>query len=174
MTQPPTAGVLATMQDLLAVPEGRGGAVWRLDPAARQLDANVIRVLPGDSVARHVEPDLDVLLCVLTGSGELTVGDEVQRLEPGCVAWLPHGIGRALAAGPDGLVYVTAHRRRAGLSIRPAAPAAPAAPGGPAAEGGESACLLHRICPGCDRPAEDAGARYCSRCGTELPQADGF
>jgi quercetin dioxygenase-like cupin family protein len=171
MTLPPTAGVLATMEDLLAVPEGRGGAVWRLDQAARQLDANVIRVLPGDSVASHVEPDLDVLLCVLAGSGELTVGDEVQQLGPGCVAWLPHGTERALAAGPDGLVYVTAHQRRPGLSIKPAASAAPARQ---AAEGGESACLLHRICPGCDRPAEDIGARYCSRCGTELPQADGF
>ncbi|NWF29323.1 cupin domain-containing protein [Streptomyces sp. PKU-EA00015] len=169
MTPPLTAGVLATMQDLLAVPEGRGGAVWRLDPAARQLDANVIRVLPGDSVARHVEPDLDVLLCVLAGSGELTVGDEAQRLGPGCVAWLPHGTERALAAGPDGLVYVTAHRRRPGLSIRPAEAGTPRR----AAEGGESACLLHRICPGCDRPAEDIGARYCSRCGTELPSAEG-
>ncbi|MBT2364114.1 cupin domain-containing protein [Streptomyces sp. ISL-10] len=167
MALPPTAGVLTTMEDVLAVPEDRGGAVWRLDPAARQLDANVIRVAPRDRVDRHVEPDLDVLLCVLTGSGELTVGGETQRLERGCVAWLPHGTERALAAGPDGLVYVTAHRRRPGLSIRSAAPSATARA---AAEGGESACLLHRICPGCDRPAEDAGARYCSRCGTELPR----
>lgn len=174
MTLPPTAGVLATMEDLLAGPEGRGGALWRLEQAARQLDANVVRVVPGDSVPRHVEPDLDVLLCVLGGSGELTVGDETHWLAPGCVAWLPHGTARALAAGPDGLVYVTAHRRRPGLSIKPAAPAASTTPAHPAAEGGEAACLLHRICPGCDRPAEDIGARYCSRCGTELPQANAF
>ncbi len=162
MAVPPAAGVLAGMADVRAEPADRGGALWRLAVDGRQLDANIIRMLPGAQVEGHVEPALDVLLCVLTGSGELESAAGRQRLEPGCVAWLPRGSRRAVSAGPDGLVYVTAHNRRPGLAIgRAAAETQP--------EGGEAACLLNRICPGCDRPADDIGARYCSRCGTALP-----
>jgi quercetin dioxygenase-like cupin family protein len=169
MAVSPAAGVLAGLTDLLQdLPANRGGALWRLSEQGRQLDANVIRVLPGARVVGHVEPDLDVLLCVLSGSGRLeTEAGGQQRLEPGCVAWLPHGVHRALFADEDGLVYVTVHGRRPGLMIR--GTAASAAVEAEGAEGGEAACLLNRICPGCDRPAQDIGARYCSRCGTELP-----
>jgi quercetin dioxygenase-like cupin family protein len=155
--------VLAGLANLIDVPAGQGGAVWRLTTAGRQLDANLVRVLPGDRVEGHVEPDLDVLMCVLTGTGELETDGSRQQLVAGSVVWLPRGTHRSLSAGPVGLAYVTAHRRRPGLAIRSAAAAADAV------EGGEPACLLNRVCPGCDRPAEDIGARYCSRCGTELP-----
>ncbi|MFE0427431.1 cupin domain-containing protein [Streptomyces sp. NPDC058953] len=165
-TASPTAGVLTRPTDPRAVPEDRGGAVWRLAESGRQLDANVVRVLPGSRIDSHVEADLDVLLCVLGGAGELETGTGAQALEPGCVAWLPRGERRALSAGAEGLTYLTAHRRRPGLGIRPAA-------GGvaPREEGGEAACLLGLICPGCDRPADGIGARFCSRCGTALPVA---
>lgn len=171
---PPTAGVLATTADVLAVPDDRGGAVWRLTPAARQLDANLVRLPPGTRRPGHVEKDLDVLLCVVHGSGELRTQGVRQELEPGCVAWLPHGMERSVAAGPDGLVYLTAHRRRPGLAIanvtaaRVTAGGAGTAAAGESA-GGEPACMLGRICPACDRPADDPGARYCGRCGARLP-----
>ncbi|MFD4140088.1 MULTISPECIES: cupin domain-containing protein [unclassified Streptomyces] len=167
MAGPPSAGVLAGLANLIDVPADQGGAVWRLSTAGRQLDANLIRVLPGDRVEGHVEPDLDVLVCVLTGTGELETDGRRQKLVAGCVVWLPRGTYRSLSAGPVGLAFVTAHRRRPGLAIRNAASSAATAPA--AVEGGEPACVLHRVCPGCDRPAEDVGARYCSRCGTELP-----
>ncbi|MGW4031153.1 cupin domain-containing protein [Streptomyces sp. NPDC004838] len=167
MAQSPTARVLATMADVTGIPPERGGALWRLAESGRQLDANIVRVRPGGRVDSHVEPALDVLLSVLTGSGELESDAGRQRLEPGSVAWLPRGARRGVAAGPDGLVYVTAHQRRPGMSIRSAATGSEAAAGD--FEGGEPACALNRICPGCDRPAEDVAARYCSRCGTRLP-----
>ncbi|WP_405805342.1 hypothetical protein OG729_08750 [Streptomyces sp. NBC_00210] len=160
MAVPPAAGVLARIAELLHdVPDDRGGALWRLSEEGRQLDANIIRMPAGARVAGHSDPELDVLLCVLSGSGRLETDGGQQPLEPGCVAWLPHRTRRSLFADENGLVYVTVHSRRPGLSIRSAA--------GP--EGGEAACLLNRICPGCDRPAEDIAARYCSRCGTQLP-----
>ncbi|MEU5163277.1 4-Cys prefix domain-containing protein [Streptomyces sp. NPDC020875] len=66
----------------------------------------------------------------------------------------------------------------AGEPVRPndpdpgaAEPAESAPSTSPRDEGGEAACLLSRICPGCDRPAEHIGARFCSRCGTALPVA---
>ncbi|MEU9014438.1 cupin domain-containing protein [Streptomyces sp. NPDC048479] len=157
----PPAGVLADIADLLHdLPADRGGALWRLSEEGRQLDANIIRMLPAARVAGHVEPDLDVLLCVLSGSGRLETDTGArQELAAGCVAWLPRGVRRALFADDDGLVYVTVHCRRPGLAIRSAA----------VAQGGEAACLLNRICPGCDLPAEEIGARYCSRCGSRLP-----
>jgi quercetin dioxygenase-like cupin family protein len=128
MEREPTARVMAGPAEVRAVPRDRGGALWRLAEPGRQLDANVIRVPPGGAVGAHIEPDLDVLLCVVAGSGVLEGAAGPEELEPGSVAWLPHGSRRSLAAGPEGLVYVTAHRRRPGLSIRPGPP--PGADGG--------------------------------------------
>lgn len=158
-------GVVGRVEELLAgVEAGRGGALWRLTGEGRQLDANVVRLRGGEEVARHVEPDLDVLVLVVAGEGRLTLDDGTQALTPGTLAWLPRGTGRSVAAGGDGLAYLTVHRRRPGLTIgRP--------PGRAQEEGGEAACLLHRLCPACDRPAESRDSRYCARCGTPLPAA---
>ena len=49
----------------------QGGALWRLSEPGRQLDANLVRLLPGARVGAHAEEDLDVLLIVVEGSGRL-------------------------------------------------------------------------------------------------------
>ncbi|WP_059008212.1 cupin domain-containing protein [Streptomyces specialis] len=123
MPQDATPTVVARVTELLreAAPD-QGGALFALAEADRQLDANVVRLAPGAGVARHVEPDLDVLLFVVDGEGRLTADTGGQTLAPGTVAWLPRGSGRALAAGPAGLVYLTVHRRRPGMAIRPSPP----------------------------------------------------
>ncbi|MEO3751639.1 hypothetical protein [Streptomyces sp. B6B3] len=153
-------GVLAELPELLGSDTARasGTILWRLTAERRQLDANLVRLGPGDRVAEHAEADLDVLLYVADGDGVLDLAGRSQGLRPGGVVWLPRGARRALAAGPDGLVYVTAHRRRPGMTIGRAEP-----------EGGEPACLLHRVCDECGRLAGESDARYCSRCGTALP-----
>lgn len=121
MASSPVPGVLARMPDLVrSMPADRGGALWRLAESGRQLDANVVRLAPGAEVAEHVEPDLDVLVYVVNGSGRLGTGDDELPLEGGAVVWLPRGSRRALSAGPHGLDYLTVHRRRPGMSIRPA------------------------------------------------------
>ncbi|MFD3563231.1 cupin domain-containing protein [Streptomyces sp. NPDC058686] len=137
----------------------RTGALWKLDGAARQLDANLVRLPAATVVAEHVEPDLDVLLVVLEGDGSLRHADEEEQLAPGALVFVPRGERRSVAAGPDGLAYLTAHRRRPGLTIART----------PAREGGEPACLLSRICPACDRVSGDPAAAYCARCGARLP-----
>jgi hypothetical protein len=48
------------------------GVVWRLAEAARQLDANVLNLPPGQSIGTHAESDLDVLLAILAGTGTMT------------------------------------------------------------------------------------------------------
>lgn len=99
--------------------DGGGGVRWKITEPGRQLDANLVRLAPDSRVARHAEPDLDVVLIVAEGGGVLESPEAGnQELTAGTVAWLPHGSARALRAGPDGLAYFTVHRRRPGMQIR--------------------------------------------------------
>ncbi|MFH9980181.1 cupin domain-containing protein [Streptomyces sp. NPDC017179] len=119
--QEPEPRVLCDARALAATPPVPGGVLWKLDESGRQLDANVVRLAPGTRVAPHRERDLDVLLFVVAGSGVLGAGtgDEPRQLAEGATVWLPHGSTRSLTAGPDGLAYLTVHRRRPGMRIRP-------------------------------------------------------
>lgn len=165
MASPSRPGVLARLSELTGgVPAEQGGALWRLAVERRQLDANIVRLPAGSQVAEHVEPDLDVLLYVTEGDGRIEVDGVQQDVAVGSVVWLPRGTRRALDAGPDGLVQLSVHRRRPGLAIQGA--------GSRSDEGGEAACLLDRVCPECGRLATESDARFCARCGEELPAAD--
>jgi uncharacterized protein (DUF2249 family) len=93
------------------------GAVWRIDIAARQLDANVIRLSANGQIGTHLGPDLDVLLHVLHGSGQIVTDAGPVPVTVGALVWLPRRSRRAIVAGPDGLTYLSVHQRRAGLSI---------------------------------------------------------
>jgi quercetin dioxygenase-like cupin family protein len=100
-----------------AVVSGAAGAVWTLQATQRQLDANIIHLPTGDGIGEHHGPDVDVLLVVLNGSGELTTEAGAVVLSNGSVTWMPRRTRRAIAAGNDGLTYLTVHQRRPGLSI---------------------------------------------------------
>ncbi|MER6697296.1 hypothetical protein ABT289_08940 [Streptomyces fimicarius] len=155
--------ILAVLDTLLAsaAPDERG-ALWQLAEPGRELDANLVRLPPGAEVGEHQEDVLDVLLVVLAGAGSVRAGDgRVLELAPSTALWLPRTSRRALAAGPDGLVYLTVHRRRPGLAIKP--------PGG-AYEGGEAPCMLDRVCPECGRLSQDPAPVFCSRCGERFPE----
>lgn len=95
------------------------GAVWKLAESDRQLDSNLVHLPAGRRVDAHAEPALDVMLVVVSGVGELESGDgEKLALTAGRVIWLPRGSRRSLSAGDDGLLYLTVHRRRPGMSIQ--------------------------------------------------------
>ncbi len=102
------------------------GVVWRLAEGGRQLDANVLNLSAGQTIGTHAEPDLDVLLVIVSGTG--TMGTETERLAlaPGELVWLPRGSARSLTADADGLAYLTVHQRRPGMQIRPGGHAPPA------------------------------------------------
>lgn len=109
--------------DARAVAEELGtlsaGAVWKLAESDRQLDANLVHLPAGRSVDAHAESALDVMLVVVSGSGELESGEgEKLALAAGRVLWLPRGSRRSLSAGDEGLLYLTVHRRRPGMSIQ--------------------------------------------------------
>jgi quercetin dioxygenase-like cupin family protein len=157
--------VLAVFDELLRdASRDRRGALWQLAEQGRELDANLVRLPPGGEVGAHREDVLDVLLVVVAGSGRIEAGGVSTELTPTTVAWLPRTSRRALAAGPDGLVYLTVHRRRPGLTIKSAA--APAA----SYEGGDARCMLDRVCPGCGRLSQDPEPVFCSRCGERFAE----
>ncbi|MFG3406904.1 cupin domain-containing protein [Streptomyces sp. NPDC048142] len=163
--------VLAVVDELLASAEPGGrGALWHLAEAGRELDANLVRLPPGAEVGEHQEDVLDVFLVVLEGGGTVRTGDRALPLGPGTVLWLPRSSRRALAAGPDGLLYLTVHRRRPGLAIKPPSGAYEGGDGGKGYEGGEGPCMLDRVCPECGRLSQDPAPVFCSRCGERFPE----
>ncbi|WP_329125933.1 zinc ribbon domain-containing protein [Streptomyces sp. NBC_01465] len=158
MTTPAAARTLTTLDGLLALGEQRQGALWRLAEPGRGLDANVVRLGPGAVVGEHSDDVLDVLLVVLDGEGQLVTPEGRQELVRHTVVWLPRTSRRSLEAGAQGLVYLTAHRRRPGMAIA----------GAVTDTGGEAACLLDRVCPECGRLAPERDARFCGNCGQAL------
>jgi quercetin dioxygenase-like cupin family protein len=92
------------------------GPVW----GAESDDLNATKLVwpAGEQIAEHVA-DRDVLYVVLSGSVTLTVDDAARELTAGEALIVAKGTRRALAAGGDGVAYLTAHRRRGGLQIRP-------------------------------------------------------
>lgn len=114
--------LLCELQELLG-PSGTapgteaGGAIWKLAEPERQLDANVVRLVPDHPVAAHDGPDLDVIMLVLAGGGSVTTLDGEVPVAAGSLLWLPRRSRRAISPGPDGLTYLTVHPRRAKLQI---------------------------------------------------------
>jgi quercetin dioxygenase-like cupin family protein len=113
------ARVLCDTRALAESPPLPGGVLWKLAESGRQLDANVVRLAPGDRITAHTETQLDVMLLVVSGDGVLGAGpaDEPRPLAEGALAWLPHGAPRSITAGEAGLTYVTVHQRRPGMRI---------------------------------------------------------
>jgi quercetin dioxygenase-like cupin family protein len=157
-TPPPAAAEYVGKEQTGAAGRGPISVTWSLTGPTRDLDANVVRLAPDAYIAEHTETVLGVLVTVLAGSGEVRTPDAAFGLEPGVLAWLPAGTTRSVHAGPDGLTYTTAHRRRPPMSIGSARPS----------DAGEAACLLDRVCPECGRLATERDARFCARCGTSL------
>jgi len=95
------------------------GAVWKLQMRQRDLDSNIVRLAADSCIETHTGPDLDVLLCVLEGSGRVATELDTFDLRPGALAWLPRRSRRQIIAGPTGLGYLTVHQRRQSLVLTP-------------------------------------------------------
>ena len=93
------------------------GAVWKLAPAERDLDANIIELKPNGVIENHRGPSLGVLIHVLDGSGFLQSVAERLKLSPGTLLWLPALSERSFVAGPAGLRYFSVHLRKPGLNL---------------------------------------------------------
>ncbi|WP_051371159.1 cupin domain-containing protein [Streptomyces sp. 142MFCol3.1] len=112
------ARMLCDVQALTGTSPEPAGVLWKLAESGRQLDANLIRLAAGERIGTHTEPDLDVLVLVVTGDGVMDTPEGALPLAEGALLWLPHGSTRSITAGSHGLAYVTVHRRRPGMQIR--------------------------------------------------------
>jgi regulator of cell morphogenesis and NO signaling len=108
----------ATVTDLGAVPTSGGdGVVWSL-PHGGDLDANLVRLGPGATIGEHCNDEVDVLIYVQSGNGELNLDEEMKTLAAENLALIPRGSRRSVRAGQRGLTYLTIHRRRNGLTLK--------------------------------------------------------
>ena len=118
LTTTPLPRVLTNTADVGAT--DAAGVAWKLDLHDRDLDSNVITLAPNGGIDRHTGADVDVLIHVLSGSGQLTTEDSPINLAPGALVWLPRRSQRQFTAGPDGLRYLTVHQKREVLPLTPA------------------------------------------------------
>lgn len=94
----------------LAAAGDHPGALWRLN--GEDLQANVVWLGRGDRIEPHRNDEVDVLVVVVSGRGELTLDGQVHPLVPMVLAHLPKGTVRAVAALDGPLAYLSVHRRR--------------------------------------------------------------
>jgi quercetin dioxygenase-like cupin family protein len=100
----------------LAADQERSGALWRLD--GDDLQANLVRLGVGDRIQPHQNHEVDVVVVVISGRGELTLGGQVHPLGPMTLVHVPKGTVRAMVAVDGPLAYLSVHRRRSvGLQV---------------------------------------------------------
>jgi quercetin dioxygenase-like cupin family protein len=107
----------------LAAAGDRAGALWRLD--GEDLQANLIRLGLGDRIQPHRNDEVEVLIVVVAGRGELALDGQVHPLAPMALVHVPKGTVRAVMAVDGPLAYLSIHRRRSrppGWPPRAAAP----------------------------------------------------
>lgn len=96
-----------------AAQAGRAGAVW--SHASTDLNLNLVRLAPGEAVEEHTNNEVDVLMVAVAGAGRVRLAGQEYALAAGQLLLLPKGKPRAVQARDGDFVYVTCHRRRAGL-----------------------------------------------------------
>ena len=121
LTSTPLPRVLTNTADIGGnnVDSAVAGVAWKLDVRERDLDSNVITLAPEGGIDTHTGADVDVLIHVLSGSGQLTTEDGTIELTPGALLWLPRRSRRRFTAGPNGLRYLTVHQKREILPLIP-------------------------------------------------------
>ena len=89
---------------------GLTGPIWGTE--TEDLDCTVLQWPVGHEIARHVNEEVDVVMTVLQGTGQLEVDDAKTLLKPGLVVVIPKGTARRIKAETEPLVYLNVHKRR--------------------------------------------------------------
>ena len=84
--------------------------VWSQE--SEDLNVNLLVLGPGDGIAEHHNPELDVLVIGVEGEGSVTVEGEEQALRAGQAVVIPKGTRRSIRSSDDRFAYLTCHRRR--------------------------------------------------------------
>ena len=96
---------------------GPSGAVF--SAVSDQLITNLVTLQPGHAIGEHVKDEVDVLITVSAGSGELSVDGKTEQLGSDVVAIFPRGTTRSISAHSR-LIYYSTHVRteRSGFGPR--------------------------------------------------------
>jgi quercetin dioxygenase-like cupin family protein/hemerythrin-like domain-containing protein len=98
----------------LLAPEGKG-PLWGAE--TEDLNATLLAWPAHAGPPEHVNDERDVLLVVLAGSATVTVDGEPSLVEAGQAIVIEKGRRRRIAAGPEGVRYLSVHIRRPPLQI---------------------------------------------------------
>jgi len=107
-----------TVVDLEAIAaRARGNGVhWTLlDPS--DLNVNLVRLDPNQSIAEHVNHELDVVLVVLAGAGRVVIDGREHEVLAHSLVNVPAGAARTVWSDTDGMTYLTVHRRRGAITL---------------------------------------------------------
>lgn len=89
-------------------------------PGTTDMHINLVRLEPGGDIGAHVNSEVEVLIVGVSGEGVVGVDGRDVTLVPSVLVVIPKGARRAVAAGPAGpLAYLSIHRARGGLQIKP-------------------------------------------------------
>ena len=93
------------------------GVVWSAT-GSRDLNVNLVRLPAGEHIDEHRNDEVDVLVVVLSGSGEITIDDKVHPITGQQALMIPAGRRRSISAAGWDLSYLSIHRARGPLSIK--------------------------------------------------------
>jgi quercetin dioxygenase-like cupin family protein len=99
--------------DLFA-PAG-SGPLWGAE--TEDLNATLLSWPAGHGPPEHVNSERDVILIVLEGEATVTLNGESHTIRAGDTIVVEKGRSRSIAAGPEGVRYLSIHRRRGPLQI---------------------------------------------------------
>ncbi|MDF2441697.1 MAG: hypothetical protein JWN98_2681 [Abditibacteriota bacterium] len=90
-----------------------GGVLW--GGASEDLNCTLLSWSRGGGVALHRNTEVDVVMVVIEGSGEVVVDGEHFKLEAPQALLVPKGCERAIQSTSERFTYLSVHKKRRGL-----------------------------------------------------------
>lgn len=87
----------------------------QLGHQSEDLNLTLLSWKAGEGVAPHINEEVDVVLIVVDGEGEVSVGQQVLVLRIGQALLIPKGCERAIRCVGERFSYLSVHGRRRGL-----------------------------------------------------------
>lgn len=108
------AGTIAVVSliELVDAAEHNGPA-W--SQSTDDLNVNLVVLTTGNSIAEHVNGEVDVLLVGVEGSGHITIDGQATALAAGQLIIVPKDVPRSITPTGARFAYLTCHKRRARL-----------------------------------------------------------
>lgn len=108
-----TKAVWVDLPDAARQSDAPSGPQWSHESA--DLDLTLLSWADGRGIEPHKNDEIDVVWVGIEGEGRATVDGEVHELRPGVTLLIPKGAVRSVWSVSTPFLYLSIHRRRAGL-----------------------------------------------------------